>query len=125
MEMKLYVLNFNTELYKFEAKVVNIQYKNKEEEYQKLTNIVEGEGLDIVDYNEDIAILVDDRGFFKKGNPVYILTTEEGVKIELSGKLIFIRNVYNEFSTDFGSITYQDICHIRRLLNIRLIGIVK
>jgi len=125
MEMKLYVLNFNTEIFKIEADVVTIEYENMEEQYQKIADILKTDGLDVIDYDENIAILVDDMGFYKQGNPIYNLILPDGITTNLAGKLVFVRNIYTEYSTDFGSITYQDIFNLRRLLNIQIIGSVK
>lgn len=123
--MKVYTLQFNTDIFKIEADVVELTYASLDDQYNKLINLLESDGLDVIDYNEDIAILVDDTGFEKKNNPVYTITTEDGITCQLAGKLLFVRNVYNENSTDFGSITYEDIFHIRRLLDIQLIGTTK
>lgn len=125
MNMKLYLLNFNTEHFKVEADVVTISYQSSDEQYQKVLELLDADGIDILDYSEDIAILVDDTGFEKHNNPIYRVVTADGVSCELAGKLIFIRNIYNENSTDFGSITYEDIFHLRRLLDIKIIGVVR
>jgi len=122
--MKVYILNFNTEIFKVEADVVEIQYDSMDEQYQKLVTLLDADGLDVIDYNDDIAILVDDTGFQKRNNPIYSLVTEDKITYQLAGKLLFVRNVYNEDSTDFGSITYEDIFHLRRLLDIQIIGSV-
>lgn len=123
--MKLYVLNFNTKLFKVEAEVVNIQYQTMNEQYEKIVQLLETDGMDIIDYNNDIAIVVDHTGLYKKGNPIFSITTPDNITLKLAGKLIFIRNIYNQNSTDFGSITYQDIFDLRRLLDIQIIGLVK
>lgn len=104
---------------------MNIEYESLDDQYQKLCEILDSEGLDVMDYNDDIAILVDDRGFEKRNNPIFNLITADGVICQLAGALIFVRNVYNEYSTDFGSVTYKDIFNLRRLLDIKIIGTLR
>lgn len=124
MELQVYIVNFDTEIFKITADVVIIEYDSSDEQYQKLCEILDSDGLDIIDYNDDIAILVDDRGFEKKNNPIFNVLTEDGVTCQLAGVLIFIRNIYNEYSTDFGSIKYEDIFNLRRLLDIKVVGAI-
>lgn len=124
MKMKVYALNFNTDTFKIEADMVEFNYTSLEDQYNQLVDLLDATGLDVIDYNNDIAILVDDIGFEKTNNPVYNLITEDGLTFKLAGKLLFVRNIYNEESTDFGSITYEDVFHLRRLLDIQIIGVV-
>lgn len=125
MKMKIYALNFNTDIFKIEADVIELTYASLDEQYNQLVKLLDATGLDVIDYNDDIAILVDEVGFEKKNNPIYNLVTEDGLTYKLAGKLLFVRNIYNEESTDFGGITYEDIFHLRRLLDIQIIGAVK
>lgn len=124
MKMKVYALNFNTDIFKIEADVVEFNYTSLDDQYNQLIDLLDATGLDVIDYNNDIAILVDDIGFEKTNNPIYNLVTEDSLTYKLAGKLLFVRNVYNEESTDFGSIKYEDIFHLRRLLDIKIIGMV-
>jgi len=87
--------------------------------------LLEAEGLDVLDYSDDIAILVDDRGFEKKNNPVFEVITEDNIPCQLAGKLLVVRNVYNEESTDFGGLTPEDVLWLRNNLQISLKGIIK
>lgn len=125
MEMKVYVVNFNTNILKVEADVVTINYQTLDEQYEKLVELLDANGLDVFDYNDDIAILVDDIGFEKPGNPVFSITTEDGYTYQLAGKLLFVRNVYNAESTDLGGISDGDIQYLRNHLNIQIIGLIK
>jgi len=63
--VKIYEVSFNSNTFKLEANVVNINYNTLDEQYEKLLYILNSEGLDVLDYNDEIAILVDDRGFEK------------------------------------------------------------
>lgn len=123
--MKVYAINFNTETFNIEAEVHEIEYSNLDEQYENLVELLNAEGLDVVDYNDDIAILVDDRGFEKKYNPVFEVITEDNITCQLSGKILFVRNIYNERSTDLGSITPEDIFYLKNNLQITLQGILE
>lgn len=123
--MNVYAINFNTDTFKIEADVHGIEYSNLDEQYDKLVELLNAEGLDVVDYNEDIAILVDDRGFEKQNTPVFEVITEDNISCQLAGKILFVRNIYNGESTDFGSIKTQDILHLKNNLQITLKGLVQ
>jgi len=123
--MNVYSINFNTETFKIEAAIHEIEYSNLDEQYDQLVMLLEAEGLDVLDYSDDIAILVDDRGFEKKSNPVFEVTTEDNIPCELAGKMLFVRNVYNEESTDFGGLTPEDVMWLRDNVQISLKGIIK
>lgn len=90
-----------------------------------MIRLLNSDGLDVIDYNDEIAILVDDRGFEKQNKPVFEVVVEDDIKVQLTGKMLFVRNVYNEFSTDFGSITFEDITHLRNKLQISLVGVIR
>lgn len=122
--MNVYAINFNTETFKIEADIHEIEYSNLDEQYNKLVELLDAEGLDVIDYNEDIAILVDDRGF-EKDNPVFEVKMEDNIPCQLAGKLLFVRNIYNEESTDFGSITAEDILHLKKHIQISIKGLVQ
>lgn len=122
--MKVYSIKFNTETFKIEAAIHEIKYDNVDEQYDQLVQLLDAEGLDVVDYNEDIAILVDDRGFEKQNNSIFEVITEDNIPLQLAGGILFVRNVYNEESTDFGSITTEDVNHLKNHLQISLKGIL-
>ena len=69
--------------------------------------------------------IVDDQGFFKAGLPVFEIESEYGDYNKLAGKLLFVRNVENEDSTDIGSIKYKDIFKLKNQMNIKFIGFTK
>lgn len=123
--MNVYAINFNTDTFKIEADVHGIEYSNLDEQYDKLVELLNAEDLDVVDYNENIAILVDYSGFEKKNNPVFEIKTEDNILLQLAGKLLFVRNIYNLESTDFGSVTAKDILYLRNNLQITLKGLLE
>lgn len=123
--MKIYAINFNTEILKIEVDIIEIEYDDFDDQYIQLVQLLNGDGLEVIDYNKNIAILVDDRGFEKQHNPVFEVRTEDNITLQLAGRLLFVRNVYNEESTDFGSITTEDVQHLRNHLQISIKGLLK
>lgn len=123
--MQVYMVNFNTDVLKVEADIVTFEHQSSDDQYENLLKLLDADGIDVLDYNDEIAILVDDIGFQKPNNPIYQLVLADGHTVELAGKLLFVRNIYNEHSTDWGSITKEDIFQLRRLLNIRIIGAIR
>ena len=123
--MQIYAINFNLETLKIEADLHEIQYDNSDEQYDQLLKLLNSDGLEVLDYNDEIAILVDDRGFEKKNNPVFEVVTEDNIKSQLAGKVLFVRNIYNEYSTDFGSITLEDVTNLKNNLKISLMGVIQ
>lgn len=123
--MNVYAINFNSETFKIEADVHQIDYSDLDDQYDKLVKLLNADGLDVVDYNNDIAMLVDDRGFEKQYNPVFEVITEDNIACQLSGKILFARNIYNEESTDFGSVTPEDVIFLKNNLQIVLKGLLE
>ena len=125
LNMNVYGINFNPKTFKIEANVHQIEYNNLDEQYEKLVKLLNADGLDVVDYNNDIAILVDDRGFEKQYNPVFEVITEDNISCQLSGKILFVRNIYNQESTDFGGVTPEDVFYLKNNLQITLKGVLE
>lgn len=90
--------------------------------YDELSNIIGCDSLEFVDYNNEVVIIVDEQGKMKKHNPIFKVITDNGIELNLAGKILFARNVENEFSTDIGGIKYEDIFNLRLNLDIKLIG---
>ena len=63
----------------------------------------------VVYYNAKILnlLIIIMRLWYK---PVFILKTEDGISLEVAGKIIFARNIEHEFSTDIGSIKFDSVC---------------
>lgn len=122
--MKFYVIDFNTKAFKMLAEVVEIVVK-KDEIYNEISKVLESDSIEFIDYSNEIVMIIDEMGKFKRSNPVFQLKTSDGILLEIAGKILFARNIENEFSTDIGSITYEDIFNLRLNLDIELIGITK
>ncbi|MFJ7649229.1 hypothetical protein ACIQ1H_16940 [Lysinibacillus sp. NPDC097279] len=123
--LQVYLLYFDTEVLKIQAEVLKLNNETAEVLDQELHQVLQAEGYDFYDYSDEIAILVDDRGFEKAMNPVFELVSAFGDRSRLAGRLVFVRNVENEYSTDVGSIKYEDIFNLRLNLDINLIGMTK
>lgn len=123
--LQVYLLYFDKEVLKIKAEVLQLHNETAELLDQELHQVLQAEGYDFYDYSGEIAILVDDRGFEKALNPVFELVSVFGDRSRLAGRLVFVRNVENEYSTDIGSIKYEDIFNLRISLDINLIGMTK
>lgn len=122
--IQVYLLYFDTEIMKIRAEVLqlNAGLNNLDNE---ITALLQSTGYDVHDYSDEIAILVDDQGFFKTGNPVFEIISGFGDCTRLAGRLLFVRNIENEYSVDIDSIKYEDIFRLRTSLQIQLIGLTK
>lgn len=102
--------------------LLNTTGDNLEDE---ITTVLQSIGYDFYDYSDGINILVDDQCFFKPNNLVFEIVSEFGDSAQLAGRLLFVRNIENEFSVDIGAIKYEDIFNLRTNLQIQLIGVTK
>lgn len=122
--MKFYVISFDTNLFKMNAEVIKIDSVINDI-YDELSIIIESDSLEFVDFNNEIVMVIDEQGKFKKDNPVFRIVTDDGITLDLAGKILFARNFENEFSTDIGGIKAEDIFHLRNNLNIQLLGVTR
>lgn len=124
-QLKLYYIDFPENKMQYDVGKVMINNDNLDVQNDEICRLLNADSYDIADYNDDIAILVDDAGFYKSGLPVWQITTSDGHDLQLIGKLLFVRNVETEYSTDFASITAEDVFNFRIGLNIELLGTQK
>lgn len=123
--LQVYLLYFDTKIMKIQADVLQLHDESTDILDEELNKVLEAEGYDFYDYSDEIAILVDDRGFEKVSNPVFEVISSFGDRSRLAGRLVFVRNVENEYSTDIGSIKKEDIFNLRINLDVELVGMVK
>lgn len=120
--IQAYLLYFDTSITKLQAEIIQLNNYTSEILNSDLNTQLVSKGYEFIDYSDDFAILVDENGFYKPGNPIFEVETMFGNTIRLAGRLLFVRNEYNEFSTDIGSIKKEDIFNFRINLKIKLIG---
>lgn len=123
-QMRVYTVGFNTDEMKYEAEILEIPGEPGPAQSDALNKLLECEGIDIVDYSDDFAVIVDDQGVFKPGNPVFEVIAEDGCKLKLCGKLVFARNDYKEDSIGLAGLNLGDIEKLRKSLNIKLVGML-
>lgn len=123
--LQVYLLYFDTEIMKIQAEVLQLHNETSDTLDMELKKTLQADGYDFYDYSDEISILVDDQGFFKPNNPVFEIASEFGDCTQLAGRLLFVRNIENEFSVDIESIKYEDIFNLRTQLQIQLIGVTK
>lgn len=123
--LQVYLLYFDSEIMKIQAEVLQLLNETSDTLDMELKKTLQADGYDFYDYSDEISILVDDQGFFKPNNPVFEIVSEFSDCTQLAGRLLFVRNIENEFSVDIGSIKYEDIFNLRTNLQIQLIGVTK
>lgn len=57
--------------------------------------MIEADTIDIVDFNEDLCLIVDDEGLLKSGNRVYEIHLD-GTTHQIAGRFAFGRNEFCE-----------------------------
>ncbi|WP_010291220.1 hypothetical protein [Kurthia massiliensis] len=122
-KLKLYYIDFPESKMQYDVGTVMIDNDNLDVQTEEICRLLRADSYDIADYSEEIAILVDDAGFYKSGLPIWKVTTPDGHELQLIGKLLFVRNIEKEYSTDFASIAAEDVFNFRIGLNIELLGL--
>lgn len=89
--MQVYIVGFNVENMSPFAKIEKIPSVAGPEQTAKFHEILECKGIDIVDYSDDIAIVVSDHGMLTDGNPVFEITTPDNMVLRLAGTLLFAK----------------------------------
>lgn len=120
--MEFYVISFDTDVFKMKAEVTKID-SALIDIYDELSILIGSDSLEFVDFNNEIVMVIDELGKTKKYNPVFRVVTKDGITLDLAGKILFARNVENEYSTDIGGIKAEDIFYLRNNLDITLLGV--
>lgn len=124
-EIQVYIVGFDVEKMSPFAKVEKIPSAPSPAQTKKLNTILECEGIDIVDYSDDIAIVVSDRGMFTEGKPVFQVTTPDDTVLRLAGTLLFAKNTYTADSVDLGELSSAEIRNLAEDLKIKVIGVIR
>lgn len=123
--LKLYYIDFPEQQMQYDVGTIHINNDNLTVQNAEICRILNAESYDIADYSDEISILVDDAGFYKAGLPIWKIHTPDGQTLELIGKLLFVRNIETEYSTDFTDIRAEDIFNFRIGMEIELLGMKK
>jgi len=138
-------MDFPEQQMQYDVGTVKINNDNLTVQNAEICRILNAESYDIADYSDEISILVDDAGFYKSGLPIWnqdyqsgIRTTNlesglpiwkihtpDGQTLNLIGKLLFVRNIQTEYSSDFTDIRAEDIFNFRIGMEIELLGMKK
>ncbi|MGB6405925.1 MAG: hypothetical protein WBF39_00535 [Planococcus donghaensis] len=124
-EIQVYIVGFDVEKMSPFAKIEKIPSAAGPAQMKKINTILECEGIDIVDYSEDIAIVVSDRGMFTEGKTVFQLITPDDTVLRLAGTLLFAKNTYTADSVDLGELSSAEIRDLAQGLKIKVIGVIK
>lgn len=124
-QLKFYYIDFPQSQMQYDVGFVSIKSNDYSIQTPEICRLLNANGYDIVDYNTDISILVDDNGFYKSGLPVWNIKTPDGHQLQLIGKLLFVRNVETEDSVEIVSIRDEDVSKLLNDLDIKLLGLKK
>lgn len=124
-QLKFYYIDFPEQQMQYDVGTIQINNDNLTVQNAEICRILNAESYDIADYSDEISILVDDAGFYKSGLPIWKINTPDGHSLELIGKLLFVRNIETEYSTDFTDIRAEDIFNFRIGMEIELLGMKK
>lgn len=124
-EIQVYIVGFDVEKMSPFAKMEKIPVAPGPAQMQKIHTMLECEGIDIVDYSDDIAIVVSDRGMFTEGKPVFQVITPDDTVLRLAGTLLFAKNTYTADSVDLGELSSAEIRDLAEGLKIKVIGVIR
>lgn len=124
-EIQVYIVGFDVEKMSPFAKMKKIPSTAGPAQMKKINTILESEGIDIVDYSKDIAIVVSDRGMFTEGKTVFQVITPDDTVLRLAGTLLFAKNTYTADSVDLGELSSAEIHDLAEELKIKVIGVIR
>ena len=124
-EIQVYIVGFNVENMSPYAKIEKISSVAGPEQTAKFHEILKCKGIDIVDYSDDIAIVVSDQGLLTEGQPVFEIIIPDNTVLRLAGTLLFAKNIYTTESVDLGELSSTEIHHLVQNLNIKVAGCIR
>lgn len=124
-EIQVYIVGFDVEKMSPFAKIEKIPSATGPVQMKKINTVLECEGIDIVDYSDDIAIVVSDRGMFTEGKPVFEVIAPDDTVLRLAGTLLFAKNTYTVASVDLGELSSAEIRDLAENLKIKVIGVIR
>lgn len=80
------LIYFNLKNVCFEANLVDFQG-----DFREMCKLLDCDLINVVKYNDEVDIIVDDTGLLKSGNPVLEVDTPYGTR-QLAGKLLFLKS---------------------------------
>ncbi|MDF2789972.1 MAG: hypothetical protein K0S80_3070 [Neobacillus sp.] len=119
--MKVLTVGFNFENKRIETEVV--EFENNESNLKDYYHIIGCDCNDIVNYSQEIAIIVDDEGLLKSDNPVFELFNNNDNPLQLAGKLVFTKNHYGDDGISQVGFCLGDLVELLVNLKIRLIRV--
>lgn len=119
--MKVLTLGFNFESKRIETEIV--EFEKKESNLKDYYRIIGCDCIDIVNYSQEIAIVVDDEGLLISDNPVFEILNINGNPLQLAGKLVFTKNYYGEDGISQVGLCLGDLVELLVNLKIRVIGV--
>ncbi|MBA2176854.1 hypothetical protein H0266_18400 [Halobacillus locisalis] len=114
-------IEFNLDESKFKESIVDIP---AEADYKTYNSIIGSQSIDIVEFNEQYDIVVDDEGLLVSRNPIIRVHTPYGT-VDLAGKLLFLRRVDTDEGISSSGMNPGEVLELLFKLdsNIELIGV--
>ena len=123
--MKVFTIDFDIEKMAIKNGVVEFKKNADDSNLKDYYNIIGCSSIDIVELNEDIAVVVDDEGLLKSGSPVFEITTNDGHELHLAGKLIFAKNHYTDDGVELMGLDSGEILSLMVDLKLSVIGVTQ
>lgn len=123
-KIQVFVVGFDTENMLPFARIEEIPSSFTSLENEVLNSILGSNGIDIIDYSKEFAIILDDQGMIKDGNPIFEIIASDNVLLRLAGTLIFAKNIYRTESVDLGSLSFEEVQYLVQNLDIKVKGMV-
>lgn len=120
-KMKVYFIGFDFKIMSYVDGVKEIEKDDKNGNLKDYYRIIDCDLIDIVNYSEEIAIVVDDEGLLKSGNPVFEINLPNGNQLHLAGTLVFAKDPKNGESLT--GLDAGEIYNLMMNLDIKVIGV--
>ncbi|EGA91391.1 hypothetical protein GPDM_00950 [Planococcus donghaensis MPA1U2] len=124
-EIQVYIIGFDVEKVSPFAKVEKIPLISRPEQTKKIEEILDCERIEIVDYSNEIAIVVSDRGMFTDGLPIFEIIAPDNTELHLAGTLLFAKNTYTAEDVEIGELNSIEIHQLVQNLKIKVIGAIR
>ncbi|MFD1362785.1 hypothetical protein [Lentibacillus salinarum] len=89
-------IGFSLEEMAFQEDIVDIQPNS---DYKTFCNLIGADFMDVVPFDDEFDIAVDDEGLMVSGNPVIEIQTEYGTQ-QLAGTLLFLKKKFTNDGID-------------------------
>lgn len=122
-EMKVLLIKFDLNTMRFITEIESFKKDSERNALHDYYRLIDCNSIDIVNYNDDIAIIVDDEGLLKSNNPIVEITINDSYKHHLAGTLIFAKNHYGDDRISLIGLSDGEIFNLMTTLKLKAIGV--